>query len=778
MSLHININESPPLTIEEQEILRFPYELDSFQRHSVHALCKGQHVLVTAHTGCGKTTVAEYGVAWGISRARKVIYTSPLKALSNQIFGDFQRKYPHWEVGIKTGDLDFKSEEAQVLIMTTEILRNMLHQEDPRLDEVCVVIFDEAHYIKDVDRGRIWEESLVLMPSHIQMILLSATLPDAVEFGTWLARCKNHDVVYTTTDKRVVPLTHYFMIDHDQLEPIMDNDGNFDSRKYLQAVKDFQQQHFEPHYLNQWLLGIPKPALFFCFSKRKCEEYAKQITTRLVESKTSMQIGHDFDQLLRNFDKSLVSLRETEQLRSLVIKGVCYHHAGLLSPHKEIIQELFSRGLIRMLFVTETFSAGVNMPAKTVVFTGFSKITNDGKFRTLYTEEYFQMAGRAGRRGMDSKGTVIHLPFNTRDVLSLDEAKTMMTGRIKPIESHLRIDYNFLFKALGRGSILPILSKSLHCSQITRKKKCDQDRLPFLQGELESIQKMLRCQLNKEPLLEQWRYQHSLAEEYLLNNKAKKKYDKTIRPLLQNNVFFDEYCTYFKKRSDIEKAIKDINDIAEAETLYRYEISDLLRSLCDMNYISVDALTQLESTGELGSGIELPLKGVMASLVNETNPIMMVELVMSEIEFDSPRHIITFLSVFLDMGESSDDNRDMLTDPKASSLYQAIKQYRYLGSNNKDWDISTYMMDLVWYWLDPYSTLDAIQANIGTNMYAGEFVRTMLKLDNICRETLTIAAIAQRSNICKLLEDHTHHIVKSIVSPQSLYVKDYKLSPI
>src|SRR3989344_274016 len=423
----------------------FPYPLDHFQKHACRSIDKEHNVLVTAHTGCGKTTIAEYGIAYTIQKNSKIIYTAPIKALSNQLYKDLRRKYPHWDVGIRTGDIDVNP-DAQVLIMTTEILRNLLyHKRQENMSNIDLVIFDEVHYIKDRDRGSVWEESIILMPKNIKMIMLSATLPDADKFGEWVAQTSERDTDYVTTTERVVPLTHYVMTEK-ELIPIMDHRGRFDNKEFLRSSKlyDFSQINIYVRFLRDRNL---LPAFFFCFSREKCQRYAKSISVPLVDGQTACLIEQRFDRELRVFGTRFNGLHQVNELRSLLTKGIGYHHSGLLPVLKEIVEILFTESPIKVLFVTETFAAGVNMPTKTVVFTDLSKYDGYRKdFRLLLPEEYHQMSGRAGRRGLDTQGNVIILPFHKFP--DLPDIKSIMCGSLSPISSRFKIDCLYVLRTM------------------------------------------------------------------------------------------------------------------------------------------------------------------------------------------------------------------------------------------------------------------------------------------------------------------------------------------
>jgi superfamily II RNA helicase len=768
MSVHIKTGPAAPPV---EPSLTFPYQTDDFQNHSFNAIESNNHVLVTAHTGSGKTTVAEYAVAYGLSRKpregsirSRVIYTAPIKALSNQIFADFQTKYPHWNIGIKTGDIDYKSETCDVLIMTTEIVRNQLFRADEvnGLSDVSVVIFDEVHWIKDVSRGSVWEESIIMMPSWIQMIMLSATLPDAVDFCEWIAACKNRDVTYATTTKRVVPLSHYLM-NSSGLHQIMDNEYRFNSDVYKDVSKKLD---FRPPKLNEYIRKLELPALFFSFSKKNCERYAKAVTLSLVDSWTATTITNEFNRMLRKFDRSYIGMEQTHEVLNLLSKGVGYHHAGLLPPLKEIVQELFSRGLIQVLFVTETFAAGVNMPAKTVVFTGLTKTNGDGTYRHLLPEEYGQMAGRAGRRGKDVKGTVIILPFNPeRDTPSIDEIKKIMCGAISSIKSRFRMDYSYLLKTIhssGGQDLTKHLDKSLLCKQDNKEMHDIIVHRDLLKKEIEKL---------NEPSEEAKRAIRidGFYKQHMLNKKDQKLYASEIKPWIEKNKqVFDQAIAY----SDLKEKLSRLDrTVLTYETAYVDGLTSISRFLASIGYLSdspdIEALKP----------DNLTVKGVMAMEVNECNPLMLTELVHGPYldSLDLP-DIISTLAIFLDV---SSDAREVNWTPAAGSavtkFLRAMDEIEVKESKaspvNSEWQTNDYLCDLARMWVTSETGLPPMLDELHiTDLQPGEFVRMMLKLDNICKEVVAIAKICGKDRLVHSLDGHSRLIIRNIVTPQSLYV--------
>ena len=500
----------------------WPFELDTFQKEAVYHLENGDSVFVAAHTSAGKTVVAEYAIALASKHMTKAIYTSPIKALSNQKYRDFRHTFD--DVGILTGDVQI-SPEASCLIMTTEILRSMLYRGADLIRDVEFVIFDEVHYVNDLERGVVWEEVIIMLPEHVTLILLSATVPNTHEFASWVGRTKKKNIFVISTSKRPVPLEHYLWAGKDKhkivdsnrrfLEPgwkaadeIMSGRDKLKAQKAAEAQAQSQGQrggpqgkggrgqapgrgngrggpqrggpqqrgrgqpaprgtgniartgrgggrttaaqdkniwvHLVQHLRKENLL----PGCIFVFSKKRCEENADSLSNQDFCTASEKSLIHMF------IEKSLTRLKPEDRvlpqilrLREMLSRGIAVHHGGLLPIMKEIVEILFAKSLVRILFATETFAMGLNLPTRTVVFSGFRK--HDGKgFRDLLPGEYTQMAGRAGRRGLDTVGYVIIVSAGRDEAPPAAALRRMILGDPTKLRSQFRLTYNMILNLL------------------------------------------------------------------------------------------------------------------------------------------------------------------------------------------------------------------------------------------------------------------------------------------------------------------------------------------
>lgn len=439
-------------------VVQYPFELDIFQKRAVYRLERDENVFVAAHTSAGKTVVAEYAIALAMQRKSKVIYTSPIKTLSNQKFRDFTERFG--DVGIITGDISVNP-EAGCLVMTTEILRSMLYKGADLIRDLSHVIFDECHWLNDPERGVIWEESLILLPRAVNIVMLSATVPNSLEFASWVGRTRQKPVYVVSTPKRPVPLLHQIFI-KGQLFPLLEtSQGKYLDASYKKAAarhKELAEKakvRFGRSHFHAWMPIIRylrkeslDPAIIFCFSKRKCDDAAQQLNAQDFTSSASdkNQIHMFYQSAISRLSPEDRDVPQIARHREILKRGIGVHHAGLLPIIKEITEVLFQKGLVRILFATETFAMGVNMPARTVVFTAIKKHDSQA-FRLLESGEYIQMAGRAGRRGLDDVGSVLLYPALT-DFPTEAEVKAVLLGKVKPLKSQFRLTYNMILNLL------------------------------------------------------------------------------------------------------------------------------------------------------------------------------------------------------------------------------------------------------------------------------------------------------------------------------------------
>ncbi|CAG9764055.1 unnamed protein product [Ceutorhynchus assimilis] len=494
---------------------KFPFELDNFQKLAILQLEQHNHVFVAAHTSAGKTVVAEYAIALSQNHMTRTIYTSPIKALSNQKYRDFKEEFD--DVGLITGDFQI-NQKASCLIMTTEILRSMLYCGSDITRDIEYVIFDEVHYINDRDRGHVWEQVLIMLPKEVCVVLLSATVPNTIEFADWLGSTHKRKVYVITTTKRPVPLEHYLYTgrwggSRNNKFLIMDsdkwrNEGYIKSKTALEPLKDqnirFLNKQQEKTLWTSLVDHLRKfellPVVAFIFSRQKCDTNSQILSNLdLTTQKEKSQIEQFFKKCIRSLKEPDREIPQIVKMKDILSRGIGVHHSGVLPIVKEIVEMLFQKGLIKVLFATETFAMGVNMPTRTVIFDSVKK--HDGlELRNLLPAEYIQMAGRAGRRGKDEKGTVLilcklYVPPET-------ELKEMMTGKPNKLVSQFRLTYGMVLSLLRVESLTVELMMSKSFGEADYQKKVVDLRLELQQAE-EQLANLYKQQLSSylQPLV-------------------------------------------------------------------------------------------------------------------------------------------------------------------------------------------------------------------------------------------------------------------------------------
>jgi superfamily II RNA helicase len=426
--------------------------LDKFQEEAINAIENNDSVVVSAPTGSGKTLIADFIIHKHKNDKKRIIYTAPIKALSNQKYRDFSEEYGKDMIGLMTGDIVINP-HAKVLIMTTEIYRNMVVSGDKDIEDIAYVIFDEIHYINDIERGYVWEESIIYSSKSVRFLCLSATIPNAQEFSNWIKAIKKHEVVTVVATKRNVPLEKLFFDYELGMTTLEKIKAAREIPRYAKVFrkkgKKFREREPEPNHIDLIKnLKDELPCLFFTFSRKDCQMKARELA-RVNLFKREKKILQYLHQRLADAPGDINKLASTRILKETLAQGIGFHHAGLLPIIKEIVENLFGQGLIKVLYTTETFAVGINMPAKTVCFNSLRKY--DGiSFRPLNTKEFFQIAGRAGRRGIDTKGTVVSMIF--RPKFNYNEVKRLTSKDIEPIQSQFRVSTNTVLNLINLHS--------------------------------------------------------------------------------------------------------------------------------------------------------------------------------------------------------------------------------------------------------------------------------------------------------------------------------------
>ena len=797
---------------------KYNFELSSFQKYAIEAIDTGNHILVTAHTGSGKTLPAEFAIEYFVGMGKKVIYTSPIKALSNQKYYEFTKKFPHISFGILTGDIK-SNPEADVLIMTTEILQNTLYKKRNKSEnnsllmfemdfdnELACVVFDEIHYINDPERGKVWEETIMMLPQHIQMVMLSATLDSPEVFASWCETrgltSKPDKIVYlTTTHERVVPLTHYNFITTNKgifkaikdktvqqeinnyigkLHIIQGPKGEFNEVNYYKMKKMnelFKNNHVHvkrQHVLNEVTQYMKDnnmlPALCFVLSRKQLEMAANEVTTVLLEddSTVSYTIKYECEQIIRKLPnyQEYLGLPEYVKMVSLLEKGIAIHHAGVMPILREMVELLYSKGYIKLLFATETFSVGINMPTKSVIFTDCTKFDGSTN-RVLYPHEYTQMAGRAGRRGIDTIGSVIHLNNIFRDT-SLIDYRNMLKGKPQKLISKFKISYNLLLNLIeiGESSLVEFTKRSMIQDDITSQLGAVYSNITKLESDL---QKDITLRTPKH-----------IVEEYII---------------LQEQVKFLSN----KKRKDMERQIaniKDCNKWIEPDKLTilnsqnkKGELQKLEKEYENINlYLdnNVGIILNFLEKEKMLDNLQLTQKGKIGTNLREVNCLVFAQLILDNtLDKFSAKELVGLFSCFTNINVNDDfksfacKNNNKLLELTINNIKEKYDYYLDFETKNQiktgtdyniHYDLIQYSMD--WCNADSPEICKFLLQNLEKEkeIFLGEFVKALLKINNISSEMELIAESIGNISLLSKLKEIPNITLKFVVTNQSLYV--------
>ncbi|MEI8082513.1 MAG: DEAD/DEAH box helicase, partial [Actinomycetes bacterium] len=452
---------------------QFPFELDDFQVRACRSLEAGRGVLVAAPTGSGKTVVGEFALHLALREGRRAFYTTPIKALSNQKYRDLCERYDRDTVGLLTGDTVING-DAPIVVMTTEVVRNMLYDGSPAISSLSHVVMDEVHYLADRQRGAVWEEVILHLPEQVRIAALSATVSNAEEFGAWLADVRG-DTDVIVEERRPIPLHQHvlagrnlvdlFAGDTEGVNPILIRMAQDDARAARIGRTGAGpgrggrggrgQRGGAPGYqsrsstLDRLAAAELLPALLFVFSRRGCDEALVQTMrsgVRLTDDGERRRIRSHVDERCADLPRTDLAVLGYYEWREALERGVAAHHAGMLPLFKEVVEELFTEGLTKAVFATETLALGINMPARSVVLERLVK-WNGQTHADITAGEYTQLTGRAGRRGIDVEGHAITVWHHGLDPNAL---AGLASTRTYPLKSSFQPSYNMAVNLVGR----------------------------------------------------------------------------------------------------------------------------------------------------------------------------------------------------------------------------------------------------------------------------------------------------------------------------------------
>ncbi len=822
------------------EMTQGKFDLSPFQKYSISETVKGNHVLITAHTGSGKTLPAEFMFKWCTGMGKKVIYASPIKALSNQKLHDMRKKYPDISFGLLTGDVK-DNPDADVLIMTTEILRNTLFnmqvQEQTQKEmplsftinidtELGGVVFDEVHYINDPERGSVWEQSILLLPPHVQLLMLSATINKPEMFAQWIENQKRaqsvakniepKEVILAPTYERVVPLTHYCWLTSNtyvdkkarrtDIEPLIQKtcnkpviikkaNGEFvsDTARDIGKIKSWMWDNRcyvkRPHVINNIAKYLKQnnmlPAINFIFSRRHVELAAAEIQHSLHgdDETCASTVGKACRKILAeklsNYHEYL-ELPEYKQLVSLLEKGIAFHHGGMMQVLKEMVELLFDQGYIKMLFATETFAVGINMPTKTVIFHTLEKWDGHSK-RQLAPHEYTQMAGRAGRRGLDTIGHVIHCN-NLFDPPSSIEYKNMLCGPPQKLTSKFKISYGLILNVVAAGAqtldkIYSFVSQSMIKSDIDKEVVHYETEVEKMKTRLKTIQlDVTRARTPKDDLD---RYIELCDTIGKLSQKQRKKAQREISNLQEAHKTLEKDVEMMKNIANLEHDISsNVSYKNNANDYLINEVKKVSSILVDEGYLTMED-EETYSITEIG---------LVASQLQEVHSAAFAKVIIDTEYFKTfaPAEIAAVISAFTNI-RVSDEQTAMYPNSGIDKIDNALKQLQgeVLRFHQKELDqrISTGESEdihfnlcesiLTWCSSDDEMTCKSVLRQIcneQSGIFLGDFVKAVLKINNVVSEIEKVAEIMNNIPLLEKLRAIPCATLKYVANNQSLYI--------
>ena len=833
-------NDKYTSTKYENEFEKYPFPLSDFQKFAIESIIEGHHCLVTAHTGSGKTLPGEFAIKHFRGKGKKVVYTSPIKALSNQKYFEFSNKYPDISFGIFTGDIKVNP-CADVLIMTTEILMNYLFSLDKNNENENVnydfelninedlgcVIFDEVHYINDEHRGQNWEQTILMLPSHIQMVMLSATIDAPEKFAHWCETCKPSDkkVYLSTTHHRVVPLTHYGYLttnegvfkkikDKETQQKIKSNTNKFIMLKssnesfndvghvQLKSTIDLFEKNNafmnKTHVLNQVVKQLNEedmlPAIVFVFSRKNVETYAKSITTNILEfdSKVPYTIRNECDQVLRKLPnyKEYMNLPEYDELTKLLEKGIGIHHSGMIPILREIVETMISRKHIKLLFATESFAIGLDCPIRTAVFTSLTKFDGSG-MRYLYPHEYGQAAGRAGRRGLDTVGHVVHCN-NMFELPCLTEYKEILCGKPQSLVSKFRVSYSTILSLMKNNKIhksdfIDFVEKSMlkgELDKMIQDEQISNNKYIHRIDELEKIIDTMRTPLeicNRYLEIENM----DKAKEQIftkISNKQRKEAQREFQNIKDNYKFIKQDTDIIKQLDELKIDYKQSTNYIDSCKYYiDNQINTVCRLLIENGYI--------EENNEISDTYNLTFYGSGASNITEIHALIAMESMNINDYYNdfSTVELIGFLSIFMGI-KLNDEYRSSFPNTNNSKIKALVKSNielyeKYINLQLKyDVKIGEDVNELLTFdlidSLQEWCELDNehqckyfIQTNLNSiEVSIGEFNKGILKISTIARELTKVCEKMEKVDLLYKLSKVDEYILKFVATNQSIYV--------
>jgi len=817
----------------------FTYELSDFQKHAIEAIVEGDHVITSAPTGSGKTLSAEFAIQFFVSQGKRVFYTTPIKALSNQKYYEFSNRYPNIRFGLLTGDIK-TNPDADVVIMTAEILTNMLFMRvEPNSSEqytdfpAAAVVMDEVHYINDEHRGQTWEQSILLLPPQVQMIMLSATLDEPYRFAQWIETCKPtmqppKQVYLATTNHRIVPLSHYSYLaitesflktikdktlaqqirqSTNKLVPIQTDKGVFmetsvkEVAKVMNIMED-RDLHLKRKFVLNHLATFLKesdmlPAICFVFSRKNVERCAEEITANLLEddSKVPYIMRRECDQIIRRLSnyQEYLELPEYNNLVALLEKGIGIHHSGMIPVLREIVELMISKKYVKLLFATESFSIGLDCPIRTAIFTNLQKFDGTHE-RYLLPHEYTQSAGRAGRRGIDTIGYVVHCN-NLFPMPILSEYKTILCGKPQTLVSKFRIHYSMVLRLIQNGQgtdFHTFAEKSMLQHEIEKQTS----------SQIVTVEKIYTMLETKKIGLSVLRTHPDVCREFIdanerlakSVNKKRRDCEREIRLLTEQYKYIEsdtkyvsEYDALVKEYTSESEYLRNTHSYIMSQT---QKVCSVLENEGFMKKGGLGFVVENSSSERTDTEYQLTILGQLASHITEIHPLILAKCMNDWDQFArfTTIQLIAFLSVFVDVKVPEEtrmhepQSRDSFLSFRLQELRSHYDRFADIEYANEIYTGLEYHDALVYDLVDDMSTWCSCETEEQCKYFlqqhitdvkgisVGDFTKACLKISTIARELSTICEKMGYVDCLYKLSKVDSHVLKYIATTQSLYI--------
>ena len=741
---------------------KFDFELDDFQKEAVKCIDESKSVVVCAPTGAGKTCIAEHAIHKALEENTRLFYTTPLKALSNQKFYDFGRKYGEGNVGLLTGDTSI-NREAPIVVMTTEVFRNMLYNTNfgkvkDNLKDVKYVVLDEVHYMNDEQRGTVWEESIIYCPPSVQIIALSATVANSKQLCDWI-NTVHSGTEHVYTDFRPVPLRYYYFDSSKPTEilPLLTPEGRLNKKIKPEKKMSFHSRQAKRQNTVKDVINVLHkkemlPAIFFTFSRKKCDENMEKCSNlNLITNEEAKIIRDEINEFLKDH-----TYLENNKNLEYLYNGIASHHAGLLPAWKLLVERLFQKGLIKVVFATETLAAGINMPARTTVISAISKRTDSGH-RMLTANEFLQMSGRAGRRGMDKIGYVVIMGTQFQ---SPDEVAGLAKSSSNPLESRFSPSYSMvlnllqnleleqakelILKSFGYFSsndrLKPIIMQQLSCEQTLAKLK--NEKCPF--------------GLTNEEFIEF----NKLKEKYIVYRKLTRTLQKQAKQKGQKDA--PEVLEYLNRTREMREKLEKYKcelckgykkHVRNLEIINRFEkkLKDINKNVANQKDIYWNKFLAhkdiLEKMGYLENGYPTDA-GITCSMIRAENELYISEIILKGVlEGLEPYELASVICALVTEDLRSDVYPNQPISKNTRKALNRIKEIRRkIAVLQRDYEITTemylnsYYCPLVEQWVQDTPWEDIAKQ---VDSSEGDIVRILKRVVDVLRQLTILPNISE-----------------------------------